>query len=77
MNFRKHTDVALLFLIIMYAGSAPAYAYIDPVTTSIVLQAVVGGVAAMLVAIRRFRDRVFSIFKRKPYKAGADQDASL
>ena len=52
--------------IFLLATVTPALAYIDPVTTSIVLQAVIGGFAAFLVAFRRFRDRVFGIFRSKP-----------
>lgn len=56
--------------------TAPALAYIDPVTTSIVLQAVVGGAAAFLVAVRRAREKVFGIFRRKPAEPAADTTES-
>jgi hypothetical protein len=58
----KKNLIASIFLI---AGSSPAFAYIDPVTASIVLQALIGGFAAFLVAIRRFRERFFGFFRRK------------
>jgi len=77
MNSRNRIDMAMFFLVIMFAGSAPAHAYIDPVTGSIILQAVVGGVAALLVAVRRFRDRVIGLFKRKEFDARTDHDTSL
>jgi hypothetical protein len=51
--------------IVLAATSMPAHAYIDPVTTSIVLQVVVGAAAAALVAFRQFRDRVLGLFKRR------------
>jgi hypothetical protein len=54
---------AAIFFVTM---PSPAHAYIDPVTTSIVLQVLVGGVAAGLVAFRQFRDRVLGFFRRAP-----------
>lgn len=57
------------FVVVM---TAPALAYIDPVTTSIVLQAVLGGFAAFLVAVRRVREKVFGIFRRKPAEPAAE-----
>jgi len=52
-----------LFFVTM---ATPAHAYIDPVTASIVLQVLVGGIAAGLVAFRQFRDRVLGFFRRAP-----------
>lgn len=48
----------LLGLIYVFLFAAPAHAYIDPVTGSFLLQAVIGGIAAALVAIRRVREKV-------------------
>lgn len=41
--------------------TTPALAYIDPVTGSFVLQAIIGGFAAALVAIRRVRERILGL----------------
>jgi hypothetical protein len=49
-----------IVLILMLASTGPAFAYIDPVTGSILFQTIVGGVAAALVAWRAFRDRIVS-----------------
>lgn len=43
---------------------ANAYAYIDPGTGSLVLQAVIAGGVTALVFIRRVRDKIFSLFRR-------------
>lgn len=59
--------------IFMLVTVTPALAYIDPVTTSIVLQAVIGGFAAFLVAFRRFRERVIGLFRRKPAESETDK----
>jgi O-antigen/teichoic acid export membrane protein len=42
----------------------PAYAYLDPGTASIVLQAVVGAVAAAGLYFRSYLYRFFSLFRR-------------
>jgi len=45
--------------------TGPALAYIDPVTGSIIIQALIGGAAAALVALRAFRGRIASWFSSK------------
>jgi len=63
----------MVSLILFVASSTHASAYIDPVSASIVLQAVVGGFAAFLVAVRRVRERIFGmIFRRKPSETGTE-----
>lgn len=49
-----------LFLGMIYVVvfAMPAHAYIDPVTGSFLLQAIIGGFAAALVAIRRVREKI-------------------
>jgi hypothetical protein len=51
-----------LFLSMIYCivFVTPAHAYIDPVTGSFLLQAIIGGFAAALVAIRRVREKILS-----------------
>jgi hypothetical protein len=46
--------LALLVLIALLAGTRPAYAYIDPGSSSMLLQMIAGGVAAAVVVTRRF-----------------------
>lgn len=43
---------------------SPAYAYLDPGTSSIILQAVVGAVAAAGLIFRSYLYRFFSLFRR-------------
>lgn len=43
---------------------AHAYAYIDPGTGSLVLQALIAGGITALVFLRNVRDRIFSFFRR-------------
>lgn len=43
----------------------PAYAYLDPGTASIILQVVVGAVAAAGLYFRAYLARFFSLFRRR------------
>lgn len=52
-SMRFSVDVALLVAVAAYATTAPASAYLDPGSTSMLLQTIVGGVAAVLVLTRR------------------------
>ncbi len=52
----------------------PAYAYLDPGTASILLQAVVGAVAAAGLFFRGHLVRLFSLFRR-PAKIDSVSDA--
>jgi hypothetical protein len=42
-----------------------AYAYLDPVTGSFIVQGIVGGIAAIMVGFRSFREKVINFFKGK------------
>ncbi|MCU0789940.1 MAG: hypothetical protein MUE79_02630 [Nitratireductor sp.] len=68
----KSVSIVAGFIVFFLTISAkPAHAYIDPVSTSIALQVLAGGVAAAFVAFRRFRDRVIGLFRRGPDKDSA------
>jgi O-antigen/teichoic acid export membrane protein len=49
---------------LLIVTSEPAHAYLDPGTASIVLQAVVGAVAAAGLFFRTHLYRLFSLFRR-------------
>lgn len=63
---RRHS-VALLVAILAVSAAQPAEAYIDPGNTSMLVQLVVGGVAAALVLSRRLfngtAERVTRLFR--------------
>lgn len=49
----------LMFAALAYgAGSAPAYAYLDPGTGSMILQVLIGGVAGLALAGRFYWNRL-------------------
>ena len=59
----------MIRLLILTAGvilllPRPAYAYLDPGTASIILQVVVGAVAAAGLFFRAYLARLFSLFRR-------------
>ena len=49
----RRYSVALIVVILVFTAAQPAAAYIDPGNTSMVVQFVVGGIAAGLVLSRR------------------------
>ncbi|MXU66437.1 hypothetical protein [Oceanomicrobium pacificus] len=63
MNLVTRLSLASLAYVLL---TMPAHAYIDPVTGSILFQAIAGGFAAALVAIKSFREKVFGFFRKKP-----------
>jgi hypothetical protein len=64
------TAVSMLGFATMLSLSAPAHAYLDPATGSIVLQALLGAVAGATVFFRTSLLRVRTMFSRR--KPGAD-----
>ena len=69
------TRIFLTAGILLATSTAPALAYIDPITGSIVLQALIGGFAAAMVAIRGVRDRVLGLFGLSKAQVTADDQA--
>ncbi len=51
-----------------------ALAYLDPTTGSMLISAIVGLFASLVLAIKTYWYRIKAIFKRKPAKSGADTD---
>ena len=59
------TMVSLVGLVAMLSLSAPAHAYIDPATGSIVLQAAIGAVAGATLFFRTSLYKVKALFSRQ------------
>jgi hypothetical protein len=60
-----HRFARFAALFAVYASlSAPAYAYLDPATGSIIVQAMIGAVAAWMLYTRAFFARVRAFFGR-------------
>ncbi len=58
--------------ILLISSAMPALAYIDPVTGSIVVQTIIGGLAAVAVAMRSVRERMLGLFRSKSKDDAAD-----
>jgi len=54
-----------LFLLIYASIQAPAYAYIDPGTGTIILQALIGGIVAGGAAVSLYWRKLKSFFSKK------------
>lgn len=58
----------LLFLVLALSFIVPrdAYAYIDPGSTSLLLQGAIGAIAAILVIGKAYWRRAIALFRRPP-----------
>lgn len=65
----RHT-VSLTGFVAMLSLSAPAHAYIDPATGSIVLQAAIGAVAGATLFLRTSLFKVKSLLSRRKPNSG-------
>jgi len=74
MEPRRLTKAGIVALLAM--ASSPAHAYLDPGTGYLVLQAIVGAVAAGLVLLKMYWYRVLSWFRRTPPPADGDNTES-
>lgn len=63
---------ALLFVIVLRVD-APAHAYLDPGTGSMLLQLLLGGVAGLLVVGKLYWHRIMAFFGRQPMQNTSQQ----
>ena len=68
----------LLFtiLITLLLMPLPALAYLDPTTGSMLISAIVGLFASLVLAIKTYWYRIKALFKRKPAETDADDGVS-
>ena len=69
----KHL-IAISFIILGWMPQA--YAYIDPVTGSVIIQSIVAAVAVVLVAMRRLRERIAGLFRKKTENEDDQRDSA-
>lgn len=65
------TAISVAGTLAMLTASAPAHAYLDPATGSIILQATIGAIAGATLFLRTSLHRIKAFFFRG--KAGGDQ----
>ncbi len=65
--------IAFTVGVLAIASSSPAYAYLDPGTGTMLLQAILGAVAVGLVTLKFYWQRVVSSLSRMFGRQGRDQ----
>ena len=75
---QKQFPVRLLALIaaVLLLMPVSALAYLDPTTGSMLISAIVGLFASLVLAIKTYWYRIKAFFKRKPAKSEADDGAA-
>ena len=64
-----------LILFVVYASlTSPAYAYLDPATGSIALQALIGAVATWIMYSKMFAAKVKGFFRREKGSGASDPE---
>lgn len=64
-----------LILIVLLSIPLPAWAYLDPTTGSMLISAIVGLFASLVLAIKTYWYRIKAFFKRKPAESDTDDGA--
>ena len=65
-----------MVLLVLALLPAPALAYLDPSTGSMLISAIVGLFASLVLAIKTYWYRLKSFFKRKPTETDSDDGAA-
>jgi hypothetical protein len=55
-------------------STAPAYAYVDPGSASLVITAILGGIAAVSYTFRTYLGKVKALFRRGEAKRDANKE---
>lgn len=68
MSHKKKEPILILVSITVFCfllvSTIPAYAYLDPGSGSMLLQVLLGGVAALAVILKFYWNRLLSLFRR-------------
>jgi len=65
----KLSLIAVLLLL-----SAPAHAYLDPSTGSMIISAIVGLFASIALAVKTYWYKLKALFRKTPREAGTEPD---
>lgn len=77
MNPRKNYRIAIAALVVaILLYSPPAYAYLDPGTGSMILQGIIGGLAALAVILKVYWHRVMLLLGIRKDTQTNQQDGS-
>jgi len=64
MNKLNKCDAAIIGVLVYAASVQPAYAYVDPGSVSLVVTAILGGIASVGYTIRLYWSKVRDFFSR-------------
>ncbi len=64
------------FAVLAGLGASPAFAYLDPATGSMIIQAVIGAIAGGLLYTKLFMHKVKAVFARKTRDSAPDSTES-
>lgn len=75
-DMRRAGPLVLLTAVAVTSATEPTYAYIDPGTSSMVIQVIVGGLAAVLVMTRRLWEGTIQRVRRfgRPHPGPTGED---
>jgi hypothetical protein len=73
-RWSKGSSLALWLAIVLALQPVSAFAYLDPTTGSMVISAIVGLLASLVLAIKTYWYRLRRFFKRKPVENETKND---
>lgn len=68
------TEFAVVTAVIFGLSTAPAYAYVDPGSASLVITSILGAIAAVGYTLRTYVEKVKAFFRRGETKQDADKE---
>jgi hypothetical protein len=57
----RSTAIYVLVIGLMFMPTTPAHAYLDPITGSFLIQGLVGAAAAVIVGVKRIRNKLLQL----------------
>jgi hypothetical protein len=75
-TYRFQPWLLMITLVVLLSMPLSAMAYLDPTTGSMLISAIVGLLASLVLAIKTYWYRIKAFFKRKPAETDADDGAS-
>ena len=75
---RRNFPIIIIFsLFLVFGINSPAFAYMDPGAGSMILQALLGGIAGVAVVLKIYWYKFKSIFHRRAEGVGSENDDNM
>ena len=71
-----HFNVVLWLAVFLFLQPASALAYLDPTTGSMIISAIVGLFASLVLAIKTYWYRLKLLFRKKPVESDQSDDGA-